>query len=104
MNFMHIDHTTQVVDTPQALAEAVAADGFDAHILAVTDLVADARRAGICELLAAVSLDAAQPVVVRERAFGRLVASYTSALVVRFATGAVDAGTRSTSERFTVAA
>jgi hypothetical protein len=101
---MHSDHTPQLVETPQALAEAVAADGFDAHLLAVTDLVADARRIGICELLASVSLDATQPLVVRERAFGRLVASYTSALVARFANASLDEGTRSTSERFTVAA
>ena len=61
---MHSDQIPQVLDTAQALAEAVAADGFDAHLSAVTELVADARR-GICELLAAVALDAAQPVVVR---------------------------------------
>ena len=107
---MHTDHTNKAVDTPQALAEAVAADGFDAHTLAVAELVADARRAGVCELLAAVSLDAAQPIVVRERAFGRLVVAYYDTLATGAATAAdvevvADGAVRnSTSERFTVAA
>jgi hypothetical protein len=99
---MHTDHTPQAVDTPQALAEAVAADGFDAHMLAVAELVAEARRVGVCELLAAVSLDRDQPIVVRERAFGRLVVAYYDRLANAVATVTADAGPAS--ERFTVAA
>jgi len=84
--------------TPQELAEAVADDGFDAHADAVASMVAAAERFGICHVLASITLDAHQPTVARERAFGRLVATYTQA-IERQATLDADTG-----ERFTVAA
>jgi len=85
--------------TPQELAEAVADDGFDAHAEAVASLVADAERFGICGVLASITLDAHQPTVARERAFGRLVATYTQAIERQVTVDPQPAG-----ERFTVAA
>jgi hypothetical protein len=96
---MHTDQIPKVLDTAQALAEAVATDGFDAHVDAVAELVAEARRKGVCELLATISLDRHEATVVRERAFGRLVVSYCDTRATR-----VDTACQSTSERFTVAA
>ena len=85
--------------TPQQLAEAVADDGFDAHAEAVASMVADAQRFGICGVLASITLDAHQPTVARERAFGRLVATYTRAIESQVTLDPAPAG-----ERFTVAA
>ena len=96
-------HITPLVETPQALAEAVAADGFDAHRHAVADVVADARRVGICELLACVSRSIRRSR--RWRANGpsaRLVAAYTRRSMRQRATAR--RGHPPTSERFTVAA
>ena len=95
----HIDAVTPLALSPQALAEAVVADGFDAHIQAVADLVADTRRLGISDVLAAVVLDRHQPLVARERAFGRLVAAYCRAIERESADDP-----RPASDRFTVAA
>ena len=94
-----IDAVTPIAMSPQALAEAVAADGFDAHIGAVADLVDETRRLGISDVLAAVVLDRHQPLVARERAFGRLVAAYCRSLERQSATEPPP-----TSDRFTVAA
>src|SRR5829696_9197436 len=86
---MHRKHTPQTIgpaagahrpSSPQELAEAVAVDGFDAHAVEVAALVEESRRLAISDVLAAVSLDRHQPVVARERAFGRLVAAYCRAL------------------------
>jgi hypothetical protein len=85
--------------TPQALAEAVAAEGLDAHADAVAWMVADATSVGICELLASITLDPLQPTVARERAFGRLVVAYSRAIERQATLDAQPAG-----DRFTVAA
>jgi hypothetical protein len=95
---MHTEHI------PQALAEAVAADGFEAHVAAVTELVTEARRHGVCELLADVALDEHQPTVVRERAFGRLVVAFHKTLAADVDADRMVAEPLTTSERFTVAA
>lgn len=62
--------------TPQALSEAVATEGFEPHESAVSEFVADSRRLGLSGTLADIVGDSRQPVVARERAFGRLVAAY----------------------------
>ena len=82
-----------------ALAEAVVADGFDAHEDDVAALVADARLLDVCEMLGAVALDRREATVVRERALGRLVVAYTRAI-----DGEATVETEPVGERFTVAA
>ena len=89
------DHKLSAV----SLAEAVVADGFDAHHDDVAALVADARRLDVCEMLGAIALDRREATVVRERALGRLVVAYTRAIDRTASVVAEPVG-----ERFTVAA
>lgn len=61
------------------LAESVVADGFGAHRAALAALFAGARRRGVSETLVSVAADPTEPVVVRERALGKLVVAYVAA-------------------------
>ncbi len=60
-------------DNTMDLAEAIVADGFAAHHAAVAELVARARRVGVCAVLTDVVADATAPRPVRERALGRVL-------------------------------
>lgn len=98
---MHTDDTAHLPAQTfaEAVAEAVAVDGFDAHRTAVAGLVVDARLVGVMEILGDIVLDERQPKVARERALGRVVAAYVAALEQ-----ATEPLAESIGDRFTVAA
>lgn len=90
---MHTDSTpregsTPILDrtdmlagmSPTSLAEAVSVDGFDTHSVTVAAFVGETRRLRINDVLAEIVLDLGQPIVARERAFGRLVVAYCRAI------------------------
>ena len=60
----------------QQLAESVVADGFGSHRAALAALFAGARRRGVDPAVVAIAADPTEPVVVRERALGRVVVDY----------------------------
>lgn len=70
-------HTQRLIDD---LAHAVVSDGLSAHRPAVAALADQAQVLGIAPTLIALLLDAAEPDVVRERAFGAVTRELASRL------------------------
>lgn len=63
--------------SPLELAEHIVTDGFDHHLPALAELLADARHRGVRAILVDIVADPAAPTVVRERALGRVVVAVT---------------------------
>ena len=55
------------------IAESVVAEGFDSHDAELAELLVDARRRDVSQVLVDVVGDAAAPTPARERALGRIV-------------------------------
>ena len=72
----YVDPMTSRIPTTDALhglAEAIVTDGFAAHHIALADVIAMARRAGVRPVLVDIVADDGSPVVARQRALGRLL-------------------------------
>lgn len=66
-------HTTSAIEL-DALCEALCAEGVSATPSQVAALAQDARAAGVPSVLIALMCDAAEPMVARLRAYGRIAA------------------------------
>jgi len=77
--------TTRIPTTADmiGLAEAIVTEGFDAHRIAIAELVTTARQRGVRPVLIDVVADEASPTVARLRALGRVITALSAAPVER---------------------